>query len=275
MEKGKENAAQWWGPVVVPHDHVGRWQIGPLTLWVERLECEWRIARQSNSDAGSATVEHEIAPSGEDLLSKKSLGRFGVSGKNESMNLVPALADRDVVSTPQRPFHIPAGEEVTIYVGAPLWVQLLAGNDKAFLEEFALHQPSDTWFGPNTQTGELCYATRSFCRLQLRALQGRPHRSTTAVLIQNQASTPLYLDRFKLPVPFLSLYADAETATLWTNDVVLQRLDSEELAPLEIRNGPPAGRPAAIEVGKPRKQVSGNVMVRAFESLFADHLGGA
>ena len=273
VKESKENAAPWWGPVVVPHGHAGRWQIGPLTLWVERLQGEWRIARSSSDDAGSARVEHEIGPAKDDLLSHESLSRFGLSGQNESIALVPALADRPVVSTPRRPFYIPAGEEVTIYVGTPLWIRLFVGETQ--LDEFAIHQPPDTWFGPSPQMGEVCYASRSFCRLQLEAVLTTPHRATTSVLIQNHASTSLYLDQVKLPVPYLSLYSDPDTADLWTNDVVLQRVEDQELAPLQVRDGAPASLLRAREVCAPRRQASGNVMIRAFETLFSDRLGGA
>jgi hypothetical protein len=272
LEERKTKDAQWWGATKVPHGHCVRWQIGPLTLWGQRLSGEWRIARSSQGDVNSSEIGRVDNAACEDLLAHDSLTRFGVSGKDETLVLMPALADRAVVSTPERPFYVPAGEEVTVYLGTPLWLQLLVGKQPLLLEEFAMHQPSDTWFGSSPQEGEICYASRSFCRLQLSAMHRLPHRSSTAVLIQNHASTPLFLERIKLPVPYLSLYSDPSDSDLWTNDIVLERIDGE-LGPLRVRDGAPRAIAGATLVAEARQQAYGNVMVRAFTSFFADKIG--
>lgn len=260
----------WWGDSVVPHGTCARWRIGPLRLWAQRLPGEWRIAREASDESTSATIERGVRAKVDDLLGHDSLGRFAMGGEDESLTLTPRLADRPVVSTPRRPFYIPSGEEVTVHIGTPLWIELRAGERQTWLDEFPIHQPSDTWFGPNTRTGELCYASRTFCRLQLGELQRRPQRATTAVLIQNHTDSPLYLDRFKLPVPFLSLYCDDGTSNLWTNDVVLERVEGEELDPLRVSEVPPASLANATRISEPRRKHGGNLMVRAFGALFSD-----
>ena len=246
-----------------------------MLLWVQRLVSEWRIAREVNDEPGANAVEQECSSECEDLLGHASLSRYGVGAGNEELLIMPALADRSVVSTPDRPFVIPAGEEVTLYISSPLWLQLSAGSGRALLEDKPILQPPDTWFGPNTQVGEVCYASRSFGRLELEALHRRPHRAITSVLVQNHATDALYLERLKLPVPYLSLFSDPSTSDLWTNDVVLERVEGEGLDPLQISSGPPEAVPKAVKVASPRKHNSGNIMVRAFETLFAEKQGAS
>ena len=260
---------EWWGSVVIPHDRCGRWRIGPLSLCIQRLEGEWRISRSTSGDATATDLEVEVPCECPELLDEEEVSRFGVSGANETLLLRPALADRDVVSSPQLPFYIPAGESVTIYVSHPLWVQVLMGKEETVLDEFAIHQPPDTWFGPDTQTGKLCYAARSFCELRRAAVHDRPHRATTALLVKNRAATELYLERIKLPVPYLSLYADPDSANLWTEDVVLEGFEDHALAPLQVRKGAPAAIARWTKVADARHVTHGNIMVRAFGSLFA------
>ncbi len=227
------------------------------------------MSKRSTGELHSTAVHREVPSVYEPDQAEGAVSRFGVSGASERIELVPALADRHVVSTPKLPFYIPANESVTIFVGHPLWLQLLAGDDRLLLSDFAIQQPHDTWFGPDTQTGKLCYASRSFCQLSLGEVDDRPLRATTAVLIKNRASSELYLERIKLPVPYLSLFADPASGGLWTEDVVLERLDDEDLAPLQVRSGPPALLPRARKTAEPRNASQANVMVRAFGSLFS------
>lgn len=272
LDHATSENVDWWGPVTIPHSRCGRWQIGPLTLCIQRLAGEWRISRSAGVDAHDSRVAVDVPCDCAELLNEQEVSRFGVSGDNEVLRLMPALADRDVVSSPQLPFYIPAGESVTVYVGHPLWARVLAGKNDVVLDEFAIHQPPDTWFGPDTQSGKLCYAARSFCQLRLDAVQNRPHRAITSVLVKNRASTELYLDRIKLPVPFLSIYSDPDSSSLWTEDVVLERFDNDDLAPLQVRKGSPAAVGRSLKIVEPRHATHGNVMVRAFGSLFSSRL---
>lgn len=273
MGEQGEHSVQWWGSTDVSMGTCRRWKIGPLSLWIQRLPGEWRIARASNDDPSDFDVQLAIPEACDDLLAHTLVRRFGVSGDNESVTLRPALADRALISTPQRPFIVPAGEDVTLYITSPLWVQLSVGAKSTSLEDFSIHQPPDTWFGPNTQVGEICYASRSFCRVQLDAIPRLPHRATTSVVVENHASTPLTLERIKLPVPFLSLFCEEESGDLWTNDVVFERVEGEPLAPLRVSSGVPAAAPNATELVSPRKHSTGNIMIRAFETLFSEREG--
>ena len=56
-------------------------------------------------------------------------------------------------------------QKLTIYVGSPLWVGLLADDP---LGELPLQPPKLTWWGTNTREGEVCYASRTQGRLRRR-----------------------------------------------------------------------------------------------------------
>src|SRR5439155_1571474 len=79
---------------------------------------------------------------------------------------------------------------------------------------------SDTWYGPNTREGELCYSSKTFCRTHLADLPLRPHRVLTPVSIQNNAKDPLLLEQLSLPLPYLSTYVD-ENGSLWTEEITV------------------------------------------------------
>ncbi|RMH38173.1 MAG: hypothetical protein D6689_19995 [Deltaproteobacteria bacterium] len=241
-------------------------------MWIQRLEGEWRVASDvsADPDGDRARVALPVAPSAEpiDLLAFDTLARFGVSDRAEEIVLQPQLADRPVVTRPERPFFIPAGERVSTFVGSPLWLRILesGGGGGAMLTEFPLVRPSDTWFGPNPTDGELCYASRTTCRLRLDEIVRRPHRAITRVTITNRSANPLRLERMKVPVGVLGLYAGDDVA-LWTQDVDLAVEADGDVVPLTVRPGPPelAGGPA---VAPPRRQPEARSVLRAFSSLF-------
>jgi hypothetical protein len=258
----------WWGDYEIAAGACGRWRIGPMTVWIARLHNEWRIAHASEPRGSDDEVAVEV-PLREpvDLSPMDTLIRFGISGTSPDLRIEPRLADRAVVSSPDRPFSIPAGQDIAIFVGTPLWLSLAVGTPASELLQLPIQRPSDTWFGSPT-SGELCYASRTACRLRLDELPARPHRALTTVLLRNRADTPLPLERIRLPVMHLSLYASAD-GFLWTEDVELERAADADLLPLAIHPGAPRSAPAAILVAPPRRKNHGNMMFRAFSSLFS------
>ncbi len=258
--------SQWWGSFTIPHGTFGRWRVGPMTMWIQRLRNEWRVATEAERDQ-LTEMSVTIPSDGRDLLSLPTVVRFGVDDDDETIVIEPRLADRPVVTRPESPFHLPAGEAVTLYVSTPLWVALAPGGTRDVIEEVPTMRPSDTWFGPNTRTGELCYATRTTCRLRLEELPIRPHRAVTEVRLDNRADSELVLERMQLPVEYLALY-QAKDGVVWTQDVSLTRVEAEELAPLRVDPGAPRAAEGRPRLSPPRKELTGNILVRAFSSLF-------
>lgn len=253
----------WWGDFDVPLGAARRWRIGPLTLRVSRLQGEWRIAREMGDDPTHEEIEVGTLESQEDVHKPLKINeRIGFAGKETKLTLEAALPDRSVVSRPESTFLLPAGERLTIYVGSPLWVQLKVGD--RLLADIPTFRPSDTFFGRTTMEGELCYASRTYCRVRLEDTIRRPHRSITAVEIRNLARAPLPLERVQLPVSHLALYRAAD-GRLWTQDVTFERGETADA--VKLAKGKPTHAEGAELLTLPR--LDDHNLLKRFSSLFS------
>jgi hypothetical protein len=76
---------------------------------------------------------------------------------------------------------------------------VIPGVSSAAIFDQPTHRPSDTWFGPTTMTGELCYAIRTSVRLNLENLPARPGRAISVVQVKNQSRTDLKVEKPRVP----------------------------------------------------------------------------
>ena len=159
-----------------------------------------------------------------------------------------------------------ADDEASLFLTTPIWLSLSAAPSGKLMTELPCHRPSDTWFGTSTREGELCYAGVTSARLSLEDLTMRPHRAVTQVRIENQASTPLHLDRIALPAPGLSLFA-AEDRRLWTERVRITRQPDGQVRGLAIEGEPPSEAGEVMRIVAPRNQGDENPFARAFRAL--------
>jgi hypothetical protein len=247
----------------------GAWTIGPLALWVARVEGEWRIAFTASEDAMNPTVRVVLPCQGPDLMTLDKVTRFAVSGSDETLWLRPALADRPIIGRPEKPFVVLPDDEVTVYISTPLWVRVEVGDPPRQLLEVPAYRPSDTWFGPDTTEGELCYAGRAAMRLSLDEVELRDHRAVTAVHIRNRGAEVLTVERLNLPVVYLSLHRDPD-GELWTEDVVFERPAGQQVFQLLLRESARRRRASSDEeLTPPRLPMPDRLSVRALASLFA------
>lgn len=259
----------WWGNFTLPHEQSLQWRIGPLTLIVHCLDGEWQIGHQRTADFDNddSTWEFQRCDLLPETLDKHS--RYIFSKILKQLTLTPRLADRPIISRPRVPFNLTAGEEVTLYISSPLWIELtLATSPATLLEEVAIQRPSDTWFGSSTLEGELCYASSTHCRINLAELPQRVHRAITPVVIRNQAETTLTVERINLPAPLLSVYA-CTNGQLWTPQVTLIRGKHGDMAELKIDNKAPEQAESPIRLSRPRDTASAGVLIRAFNAVFS------
>jgi hypothetical protein len=267
MSIEKPESTRWWGEFSLREGERGLWHVGPLTLGIGRAHKEWRIERRSDPALAGAACRVELPSSerleGDDVIVR----RFSFEQTGEALQLTPRVADRSVVVYPESPFFVTAGQEIVLFCSTPLWVRLEVGENRTVLEEFPSVRPSDTWFGPSTREGELCYASTTAARLRREDILHRPHRAVTELRIRNEADDTLPIEKVNLSVPYLSLYATAD-GSLWSDRVTLYRTLDESRSELEITPGPPEGL-SAEPVSEARVTAgTDNVMVRAFEALF-------
>jgi len=268
------SATPWWGTFEVGEEEAGRWDIGPTTLWLRRTAHEWRVLYRSTG----ASLEAESAvtlPLGDDAWAavEADATNGDLSGQRHSFRSAPASvtlhplpADRPVVVRPESPLSVPAGEAVTLYVSTPLWVQVEVAAQT--LQEVPSHRPSDTWFGPSTREGELCYAARTSGRLRIDDVPLRMHRAVTPLHVHNRATDGLPLERVQVPAPHLTVYA-SDTQGLWTDAVTVTRRASGDPSSVEIDAGPPAPVEAAQQVHGPRETTRKGLVVTTFRALEA------
>lgn len=259
----------WWGNFTLECEQSRLWTIGPLTLIARCLAGEWQVANERADDFNEEQNLWQTSITEQLPETLENTSRYVFHQTSGSLTIKPLLADRPIISRPTTPFYLTAGEEVTVYVSTPLWLQLSVGSrSKKVLEEIAIQRPSDTWFGPSTREGELCYASSTHCRLHLEELPQRPYRAITPVHICNRADTTLAIERLNVPAPLLPLYASAKKQ-LWTPKITLIRERDGDMAELVIDNKPPKETLRAVQLSEPRESVDEGVLFRAFNTVFS------
>lgn len=264
---GSSSSATWWGRFTLGEGEGGLWEIGPLTLAVERRAREWRVSWTAGDPQADASKRLDVRcplPAGE-LPAGVQTARFAAHATTAELVLEPALPDRAVVARPELPLELLAGEEVALFVALPVWVRVKVGGERQ-LVEVPTQRLADTWFGPSTLAGELCYATRTSARLQPSKLPPRPHLATCRVVLHNRAATRLPLERLSLPVQNLDLWWHRERG-LWTRGVEVERAADGSMASLRLADGPPDVVLGAEPVAPARQPEPRLALVRALEAL--------
>lgn len=259
----------WWGQFKFRVGQAREWEIGPLKLIIQRLQQEWWLAYERDDvfdeTRHEAKVRSAIVPVEEDDYPARE--RYAFRETDEQLSIMPFLANRPIVIRPVTALSISPGEAVTMFAGILLWVRVAVGDPPRTLKEIPIMQPADTWFGPSTIEGELCYASSTNARLSFENVPVRPHRAVAQVHIHNQAGSTLSVERLSLPVPYLSLF-EAPNGRLWTQMMLMTRRRDTGIAELHIETGPPPEARRAKLISDPRQVPSKNMLVRAFGSLF-------
>jgi hypothetical protein len=253
----------WWGQWQLERpERWYVWQIGPLTLWIRRSAREWQIGSRSGSDplADDRAFGQEV-----DTAPDVELQRFATASERDTITFVPILPDRPVVTRPGQPFVVGGNERVTLFVTTPVWVQLRWPGTTVALCEVQSFRPSDTWFGANTITGDVCYASRT--RARLTPPEEPPvARAISALAIHNKGSGPLLLERFGLPVPLLSLFID-ERKRMWTEALIVERDTDGATSPPKRTQGPPRIADETERIAGPREHADTSLLSRTFSVL--------
>jgi hypothetical protein len=256
----------WWGGFALRMGEVLHFRIGPCALWVERLARELRVTHKQHEDPLDTALEVGATSAAAPDEPGLDAARYAVSDRITQIELEPALADRPVVVRTHEPFHVLGGHEATLYLTTPVWVRLSAGEQGKRMFERPCHRPSDTWFGPSTREGELCYAGTTTARLSLDELTQRPGRAVTRVHIVNQAQSLLALDRINVPAPALSVFASAQHR-LWTEPLEVRREHDGAIRGVTIARGPAAEAKDTVLLSGPRQSGDQNPFSRAFKAL--------
>ncbi len=255
----------WWAPVPVGAGKAAILSLGPLSVQLHRGGDEWLIAwSREGGDVEPARASMLLSDNG---FHADDYQRFVTRSGNGMVSILPTLADRPVVIRPRQPVFILPGEHTTLYISTPVWVRIQAGDPSRTLTEISVMRLSDSWFGPSTREGELCYSTRTHARNKLSEVVLRPHRAVTPVRIHNEADSQLPIEKLSLPVPLLSVYG-GDDGSLWTESVSLTRTHESDMAALAIQPGAPRDAVGARLLTGPRTVAERHGFVRAFSGLF-------
>jgi hypothetical protein len=257
----------WWGTYHIAEGHGGIWEIGPLVLTVERRAREWRVSWQQDAkgDGIASRCAVTCPVPAASLPPTNQAARFAASATTRALRLEPALPDRQIVARPELPLSLLGGEDVSLFVSIPLSVRVFASGDRRVVDVPSLRL-QDTWFGPSTRVGELCYATKTRARLHAAELAVCPHLAICRVRLANHAESPLVVDRLSLPVHLLDLWAHRDRG-LWTRAIEVERAADGSLASVRLGDGPPEQAAGAVRLTTAREPDTWLRVVRAIESF--------
>ncbi len=258
---------QWWGSFEVPEGQEGRFEVSALQLWVRHVPGEWRLKslvddeRQAQPFSWSCQpVDSSAAPSEASLL------RLVTRANDDRVFVRPALADRAIVVHTETPMLLLPNQSVELFMGLPLWVVVSQTENGEPLLDLPIWRPSDTWFGPPTQEGELCYAGRTSARLNMADMPVRSNLAWTVIKLRNTGKRALPFERLRVPGTSLGLYA-AQNGWLWTETVHIDKRGAAFQT--EARLGePPREVAGPLErVSRSRAELSGTPLARALRVL--------
>lgn len=255
----------WWGDFELAEEAAGRWTIGPAQLWIAHLPREWRVAYRLDDEIVEEASEVELGLGGDALPEGAELSRYSFQSLDTQLSVSPRLADRPVISRPDVALFIPPAQSIQLYVSTPLWLQVRAHG--VLLQERPVVRPSDTWSGPTTRPGGLCYAASTMARTTLDDFPYSSWRAVTPIRISNSGSDMAAVERLHLPVPFLSLY-QADNGTLWTEAVELTRGEGDALELERLGTAAPPEAGASRLLAAPRRRADRGLLSKAFGTLF-------
>ena len=257
---------KWWGTYDLELERWARWQIGPLILFAQLKRQEWVFGWTSAGDPLQDTLSIDVPSSAFPDPDDYAFHRYVVGDIDSQLQLRARLGDRPFIVRPDSPLFLLAEQETVLFVSTVVWIAacLNDGSDEPYaLLELPARRPSDSWFGPNTLEGELCYASRTNARTDLGSVGPRPHRAVTPVEIKNLGSDTLSIEQLRVPVPALSLYHDRNNR-LWTDTVCFLHEEGEREASLTVPEASVHLPESRALLAPPRMPVEAGTIVDAF-----------
>lgn len=179
--------------------------------------------------------------------------------------LRPLCPPRNIVAKPILDLYVPSNSSVTLYIGYPAWVEIVAAGE-IVLADLATQLMAQTWLGPNNFTGELAFASPTQARLRRDNLPQTSHTIRSPVTIENDSEQQLHISRLSIPAPELPTYKQG--GRLWTAPITITCETDLAKARVEIGHDAPDFLGAADLVSKARINRRTNSISRAIGFLF-------
>lgn len=221
--------APWWGNYIIEEEQSRFFKIANIVLCLDRYSNEWHIT--SYKDIRGAvdlpTDTKELASESTYKLLKslpqnvKPYKTLSAYTTNE-ISLRPTLPDRPLLTALAHPYYIPSNQSLLIYVRYPIWILIKAGKPEIYLDEIPTQVISDSWFGIDTMSGELCYEAKTESATRLEDLSMDTTHVITPIRIENRSKETLVLQELKIPLPVLSIFCDLDNQ-LWTEEITISQ----------------------------------------------------
>lgn len=258
----------WWGNLDIEQGRNRVWDFGSLLLCIEREGKEWHVRLKHREISPEQEYADVSMWCGESELTKDdNFKRYVFSNADRSLSIVPILPDRNLVVRPIHTVTLMPSQRVTFYVSASLWLRIETSDDQQVLQEMAIRELSDTWFGPSPRMGELCYASKTKAVVNQATLTRRPHRAIIPIRIKNQNHEPLTIERINLPIPHLNLYCDMN-GQFWSNPISLTKDKGKNNIKMHIHDKAPEYNKSTL-ISNARKPADSGLMLKAYDMLFS------
>lgn len=262
-----EQRQKWWGEFDLEPGTWARWTIGPKQFFARTLENEWRFAWQTSDDILSEEIHFEPRIENEPDWDAFDTRRYAIKSAESGLRITPKLSDRPVIVRPETPLFLPPRQHATLYVSTGVWLSVgPAADPPVEFFEIPVFRGSDTWFGPSTVEGELCYASITSARTEVDLLAKVPHRAFTPIDITNNGEDSLQIEALRVPVTLLALYAGS-SGRLWTEKITFERDQGESAASLRISSHEAMQSVKEQRLSAPRETSHAGI-VHSFSKIF-------
>jgi hypothetical protein len=128
------------------------------------------------------------------------------------------------------------------------------------LDDIPTQELSDSWFGPSTLEGELCYASKTRCSPHLKEFSTSSERIISPLLIKNRSKKTLILEKLAVPLPYLSVYTDGVNR-LWTEQLIIHR-DGDDDPSVKVSKGAPRAIGTMTLLTQPRIELKASTSLK-------------
>lgn len=255
----------WWGTFKFDMTETKCWRVGQRTIAIERDMHEWSIWNKETPKEETKLIT--VTPKGiHETFKDSELKRYMTNQTSNVLVIEPSLADRSMTVRPAKPFVIMPEQEVQVYISTPLWMTVMLPETQIPIADMPFWRPSDSWFGPSTMHGDICYSKNTDAKTDRNKLETRSHRANSIITIKNAHDEPLTVERMSLPVPALKLYVD-DSGMFWTDQVsILQEVEHNK--PIShVRHSPPKVKSHIVRVSESRELSSKTSFLSTLISL--------
>jgi hypothetical protein len=259
-----------WDAVPFEEHEARHWRLGGLDLFAQRADDAWYLQSTVvaiDPDAPPEPIVGERIDWRPENSAADVVRHLQVVDEGPPrLALRPRLPDRAVVAAPREPVALLPEQRTVLWVGVAAWLAVCADGVEAPLVELPTLPLRQTWFGPDTRSGTLCYAGRTRCRTRLEDLAPHPFRIIVPVRLRNRAADPWRLERVALPVELLSVLRRPDGA-LMTPGLAITRDPDGDVEEVHVDAGIPGGLEAA-PIAPPRREAATSLLGRFYGALF-------